>query len=177
MRRAFPYLMCLLVIPAATADLKSASEDGFQILISKTIPLTAEVGYHKFSREFNQWYDSRHSYTGDAANLSLDLQQRCMLEKLPNGGFVRHMEIVFHQPGQTMRMTGGLGPLQEMGVCGSLTVRFHPIPKGGSQVQVTYNVSGQKTLQLDKIAGAVDQVLEEQFTRFEKHCRGTLVKD
>ena len=43
-----------------------------------------------------------------------------MYEKLPDGGFVRHLQIVYYQPGKSLRLTGGLGPLQELGVHGSL---------------------------------------------------------
>lgn len=166
-----------LITPISRAELKSSASDGFQVQITKGISLKHDAAYQMFVDDFNQWYDAQHSYSGKAKNLSLNLKQRCMLETMPNGGFVRHMEIVFHQPGRILRMTGGLGPLQELGVTGALTVRFQPESDNSAQLVVSYNVSGRKSLQLDKIAPAVDQVLSGQFERFARHCRGNLTPE
>jgi hypothetical protein len=40
-----------------------------------------------------------------------------------NQGGVRHMQVVYVDPGKTLRMIGGLGPLQSMAATGSMTVR------------------------------------------------------
>ncbi|MEM0926606.1 MAG: ATPase [Planctomycetota bacterium] len=158
-----------VTLPDAHAKVDVAAGDGFRVTIKQDSLLPPEEAYQKFVSEFSQWYDARHSYSMDARNLSLDLDDRCMLEKLPDGGFVRHMEIVFHQPGKLIRLAGGLGPLQGMGIQGAMTVSFLPAQEG-SQVTLTYVVTGASFLTLDKIAGPVDQVLTEQMTRFQKHC-------
>ena len=108
-------------------------------------------------------------------NLSMDLKQKCMLEKLPDGGFVRHMEIVYCQPGRVFRMNGGLGPLQSMGVAGSLTVSFKEV-EGKTKVTLVYLVSGSSLLKLDQIAAPVNQVLTGQMRRFEKHAASLTAK-
>lgn len=82
---------------------------------------------------------------------------------------MRHMDVVFHQPGKTIRMTGGLGPLQGMGVSGALTYSF--INDGsGSKLNVVYNVAGAEFLKLDRIADPVKEVLSMQMDRFQKYC-------
>jgi len=113
-----------------------------------------------------------HSYSLDAANLSIDLDRRCMLELLPDGGFVRHLEVVFYQPGKSIRMTGGLGPLQGMGVYGALTFVFQPSPDvpEATQVTLTYNVSGADFMGLENIAAPVDTVLGMQLAVFQKYA-------
>ena len=92
-----------------------------------------------------------------------------MYEVLPDGGFVRHMEIVFCQPGKTLRLSGGLGPLQGMGVSGALTFQLE-LKNGQTEITLTYNVSGNPDLQLDKIAPAVDSVLAAQLERLATWC-------
>ncbi|MEM7456559.1 MAG: ATPase [Planctomycetota bacterium] len=147
----------------------NSSSDGFQIQITRQLDVDAGTAYSKLVEEFSMWYDASHSYSGEAANLSLDLEEKCMLERLPDGGYVRHMEIVFHQPGKVFRMTGGLGPLQGMGVTGALTYEFVEGDEG-TEVKMTYNVSGASSLQLDAIAVPVNQVLGLQMDRFANHC-------
>ena len=125
--RFFVFAVVVWAPSILTAQIVRSSPSGFQIKIERKVPLDTVSAYQKFVSGFNQWYDANHSYSGKAENLSLDLKKACMLEKLPDGGFVRHMEIVVHQPGKTLRMTGGLGPLQSMGVSGALTLTFEAV--------------------------------------------------
>lgn len=171
-RFALPSLTVLLLplCSPAAAEVKMASATGFQTVTTCQVELSAAAAYQTLIDDFSTWYDASHSYSGQPANLSLDLERACMRETLPDGGFVRHMEIVYHQPGQMLRMTGGLGPLQGMGVAGALSFAFAE-QEGRTTVTLTYNVSGADFLQLDKIAAPVDGVLQSQLKRFEKHCR------
>ncbi len=99
----------------------------------------------------------------------MDFQQHCLLEKLPDGGFVRHLEMVYHHPGKTLRLCGGLGPLQEMGLAGALTINLRE-KDGQTEITLTYNVTGSAAQQLDQIAPAVDSVLAQQLERLKKYC-------
>lgn len=159
----------LLTCESAFAEIKKSSSTGFVIEIEHQLEVDAKTAYSKLAGDFNKWYDPSHSYSQKAENLSLDLDKHCMYEKLDDGGFVRHMEIVFHQPGKMLRMTGGLGPLQGMGVSGAMTWEFKE-EKGKASVKMTYAVSGADYLQLDKIAVPVEQVLSQQTMRFKNWC-------
>lgn len=154
----------------AEAQVVESSANGFLIQSSHELELGSQEAYAAFVDGFSNWYDASHSYSGQAENLSLDLEKHCMLERLADGGFVRHMEIVFHQPGSVLRMTGGLGPLQGMGVSGAMTFTFSETAEA-SKVEMAYSVSGADHLKLDKIAGPVDQVLKIQLDRFQTYCR------
>lgn len=102
----------------------------------------------------------------------MDLQKSCMFEKLPDGGFVRHMEIVFYQPElRTLRLTGGLGPLQSMGVSGALTFTIEE-KEVGAVVRLHYFVNGSQLLKLDRLSAPVNQVLESQLQSLKKYCDG-----
>jgi hypothetical protein len=73
-----------------------------------------------------RWWDREHTYSGDAKNLSIDPRPGgCFCEALPpHGGGVQHAMVVLAIPGKTLRMVGGLGPLQESGLAGALTFEF-----------------------------------------------------
>ncbi len=155
---------------AVLAEVKSKAPDGFQIRIDRKSAESPQETMKVLVHRFNEWWDASHSYSGDPKNLSMDLQQRCMLEQLPDGGFVRHMEIVFYQPGKLLRLSGGLGPLQGMGVQGALTFSLESNGQG-TQIRLTYNVAGAELMQLDQVAAAVDQVLTEQMDRLQETCQ------
>jgi hypothetical protein len=86
----------------------------------------------------------------------------CFCEKLPGGGGVEHGRVVNIVPGRLLRLETALGPLQELGVAGSLTWQ---VAAGGQAAQstltMTYVVGGYSAGGLDKLAPLVDQVLSQ----------------
>ena len=174
--------MALFLVPFAlssSADVVQSVSNGFQIKVSQKIELDPADSSHAFVHDFNKWWDPSHSYSGEAENLSIDLKQRCFLERLPTdgnekdgneNGFVRHLEVVYYDPCKSIRFTGGLGPLQQMGVCGALTINFK---KDGdtTHLELEYNVSGRLEQGLDKIAPAVDKVISAQMQRYADWCK------
>ena len=86
---------------------------------------------------------------------------------MPQGGSVEHMRVIYAAPGEMLRMSGALGPLQSEAVVGTLTVELSLAPggSGGTEVSWTYVVGGHARLALPEAAGAVDMVLGEQSRR------------
>ncbi|MEM7781883.1 MAG: ATPase [Planctomycetota bacterium] len=154
---------------ACDAQQVSSAPDGFQMTLRQTTILSPEQTSEKMVNDFAKWWDGSHSYSGKAENLSLDLKKMAMFEELPDGGFVRHLEIIYFQPGKAIRLSGGLGPLQPMGVNGSLTISLKKI-ETGTQIDLQYNVSGAAKLSLDKLAGPVQFVLTNQLKRLKNYC-------
>ena len=116
------------------------------------------------------WWNPEHTYSGHSANLTLTLQPGgCWCEKLDNGGFVRHLEVVLVIPEKTLRLTGGLGPLQAMGATGALTFTLRSASPTATTVIAEYSVVGYSRDGLSCVAAAVDQVLAEQLQRFAAH--------
>jgi hypothetical protein len=70
-------------------------------------------------------------------------------------------------PGALLRATGGLGPLQDEAVAGTLTWRLKAVP-GGTEVTQTYQVAGHARAGLEKLAPIVDGVLAEQLSGLQK---------
>jgi len=117
--------------------------------------------------DIGSWWDRKHTYSGRSSNLSLTLRSGgCWCEKLPDGGFVRHLEVVLVIPRQTLRLTGGLGPLQGMGATGALTFTLRSNTPGTTTVAAEYTVVGYSREGLTELANAVDGVLGEAMRRF-----------
>lgn len=150
-------------------DVIATGENGFQIRIIRQIAKPTTEVYDAIVGKIGNWWSSNHTWSGDASNLSIDLQRAAMIEILPDGGFCRHLEIVLHQPGKTLRLRGGLGPLQEMGLDGSLTIKTLA-KDDGTEVVLTYNISGFSPGGFAPLGPLVDGVLTEQVDRLVRFC-------
>ncbi|HEY6513055.1 MAG TPA: hypothetical protein VI032_13805, partial [Burkholderiaceae bacterium] len=114
-----------------------------------------------------RWWSGAHTYSGDAANLSLDAQAGgCWCERWGDGNSAQHGQVMLVQPGRTLRVSASLGPLQELAVNGVLTFTI-AMQETKTILRVTYRVSGAPDAGLDKLAPAVDQVIGHQFKRLK----------
>jgi len=158
-------LMLGLILPQlSVADVLSASREGFSLRVETLSQASPEVSYKAFTA-IERWWDPAHSYGGVADMLSLDVSPGgAFLEKLPDGGFVKHLEVVYAQPGKEIRLLGGLGPLQPMGLTGALTVQFEAYGRGSKTIMF-YNVSGFAATGLENLAPIVDAVQSAQMQR------------
>lgn len=155
----------------AMADVTAIGENGFHIRIDCAIEgKSANEVFQKLTGNWGDWWSGSHTYSGHASRLSIDENHDGLVERLPDGGFVRHMQIVFWQPGKTLRMVGGLGPLQAMGVSGAMTISLRE-KEGQTQLQLEYTVSGFSPTGFENIARAVDSVLVQQLDRFKRYCK------
>lgn len=117
--------------------------------------------------DVGSWWDPKHTYSGRSSNLSLTLKPGgCWCEKLGQGGFVRHLDVVLVMPGKALRLTGALGPLQAMGATGALTFTLRSTSDTSTEVVAEYSVVGYSHEGLKSLAAAVDAVLAEQMKRF-----------
>ena len=133
------------------------------------IAATPRQTYRALTREIRRWWDAEHSYTGKAENFSLDARAGgCFCEKLENGGSVEHMHVVFASPGKMLRMTGGLGPLQQLPVQGVMIFSLSPADSGHTMLHYSYAVSGYTEQGLSDLAGPVDRVQLGQLMRLKR---------
>jgi hypothetical protein len=168
-------LLCVGLRPV-TAEVKDSSAIGFTIQDTVIIATEPSDVYHSLVVDVGRWWNSAHTFSGNANNLSIDDRAGgCFCEKLENGGSVRHLEVVFADPGKTLRMIGGLGPLQAMAVTGSMTWSFSKIDTV-TNVKVTYSVGGYRPGGLQKMAPLVDKVMFEQLTRLKEYIEKKTVK-
>src|SRR3546814_14149253 len=80
------------------------------------------------------------------------------------------MVVVFAEPGKLLRLAGGLGPLQCMGLHGVMEWRLAPI-EGGTRVTLFYRAGRYTPDDLSKFAPAVDRVQTLQLSGFAAHLR------
>jgi len=151
---------------SAVAD---SSAGGFTIKLTYTVKATPAAVYDGFVHNIGEWWNAEHTFSRDAHNLSIEEKPLgCFCEKLPDGGGVRHMEVIYLAPGKALGLSGGLGPLQTMAVTGSMRFVISPA-ESGSELEVTYAVGGYLKPGLDSLAKPVDGVLLEQITRLKNY--------
>ena len=148
---------------AAAAEVTRAGPGGFSVGHALKTTANGDVVYEQLLR-IGEWWNPDHSWSGAAENLHLDLDRRCFCEKLPDGGFVEHLRIVYLAPGETIRLDGALGPLQSMPANGRMEWRIENAG-AGSRVTFSYQVFGDPAAGLEDIAHAVDGVIGEQLAR------------
>jgi uncharacterized protein YndB with AHSA1/START domain len=170
---AMTLVLSALAAAPAMAEVTSVAADGFVSEHRMVLAADPARVYRALTDEVAAWWDAAHSYSGDAANFSLDARAGgCFCEALPNGGSVEHMRVVFAQPGRMLRMQGGLGPLQSMGLSGSMSFELTPDDAGRTVLSYRYAVSGASISDLAKLAEPVDRVQLGQLTRLAAYLAG-----
>lgn len=154
----------------AHAEVEAVGESGFVSRHTVVVEATAEEAWGAIV-EPSGWWNGAHSFSGDAENLTLDAHAGgCFCEVLPAGenravpGSVRHMEVLFADPGTAMRLSGALGPLQSEPLGGILTITLKPTG-GGTRILFEYVVGGTMRFDAGQIGPAVDRVIGEQLGR------------
>lgn len=151
----------LLVSAAGQAAVTQSSPDGFIVEHRLRIAVTPAQAWTTLAQPA-RWWPKEHTWSGEAANLSLDIKPGgCFCEQWKDGG-AEHGRVILFRRNELLRLSAALGPLQDMAVSGVLSVAL-AAKDTGSEAVVTYRVSGTPAHALDKIAPAVDQVIGLQF--------------
>jgi uncharacterized protein YndB with AHSA1/START domain len=146
-----------------------ASTSGFTVRTTVAIRAAPGDVYQRLVRNIGDWWNPSHTFSGNAHNLSIEEKTMgCFCERLPGGGGVRHMEVVYVAPGKTLRLSGALGPMQAIAASGSMTIELSAA-EGGTKLEVTYAVAGYLPAGMNTWAAPVDGVVEEQFTRLKNY--------
>jgi uncharacterized protein YndB with AHSA1/START domain len=155
-------------VKATQGSAAQVSPTGFLVRHTTTIGAPPERVYDALVQQIGSWWSSDHTFSGDARNLSLDARPGgCFCEKLKDGGGLEHMRVIYVAPGEMLRLSGALGPLQAFGLAGSLTWALKAVPDG-TTVELSYSVGGFFAGGFEKIAPAVSAVLEDQLQRFKR---------
>lgn len=148
---------------SANADVIAASSGHYTLRHEAVSPLAPDAIWNRLVHP-ETWWSPAHSYSGDAANLSLDLRAGGLWKEEWNGGAVAHGTVLYINPGEQLRLSAPFGPLQSMAVNVVWTITV--LPEGsGSRVIFDEVANGSDASNLDKIAGAVDGVKAEAIAR------------
>ena len=169
MRHSPLLILSVCVAAPAVAEVKSATPSGFDIESKAVVSADPAETYAALAR-VGEWWNSEHTYSGDAANMTLEAKAGgCFCEAIPEGGgTIEHGRVIYARPGQALRVQGGLGPLQSEAVVGTLTWSLKPVD-GGTEVTQSYVVGGYVRGGADKFAPIVDQVLGQQLAGLVRH--------
>lgn len=107
--------------------------------------------------EPSTWWEPSHTYSGNAANLSLTAAAGGAWREDWEGGSIVHGEVLYVKDGEELRLSAPFGPLQAMAVNVVWTITIAPHEEG-SLVRFTEVANGTSASGLDRLAPAVDGV-------------------
>ncbi|MFY2764708.1 SRPBCC domain-containing protein [Arenimonas sp. MALMAid1274] len=150
--------LAVAVAAPATAAVKDSSPSGFTVENSAVVATDRQTTWNALVEEVGRWWPRDHTWWGQASELSIQPRAGgCFCETNGNQQ-AQHLTVSFVDPGRTLRMTGGLGPLQGMGLHGALEFRLEDDKAGGTRVTLWYRAGGYTPDDLSKFAPVVDQV-------------------
>jgi len=160
--------LTLAAMPAA-AEVTASGEAGF-VSHHEVLVDAAPAAAWAALVEPRGWWNGDHSYSGDPANMSLEARPGgCFCEAIPGpdgapAGQIEHMRVLYVVPGSTLRLSGGLGPLQSEAVTGVLTMTLGA-EGGRTRIEWDYVVGGYMRMPMADMAPLVDRVVGEQLLR------------
>ena len=167
MRQLICLTALLMASSGAVAEVTDSAENGFTTVHEVLVNAPRARTWQAAVDEIGKWWSDDHTVNGDAGRMAIEsTPQGCFCETFANGGGIVHMTVTFVNPGITLRLTGGLGPLGLMGVNGNMTWEFFDALEG-TQVRFTYVVGGYRPGGLDAIALPVDYVIGEALARMQ----------
>jgi uncharacterized protein YndB with AHSA1/START domain len=164
--------LAIVLMAAQSAAVHAAVTDqqatGFAIEETALIAASPDKVYAALL-EPAKWWNPRHTFSGNAANLTLDAKAGgCLCETLPNGGSALHLTVVDVEPGSTLRLRGPMGPFQAEGVESALT--FTLKADGiGTALTLDNNAGGYMKGGFGKWPALADGMLSDLVMRLQRY--------
>ena len=173
--RSFPMATVAMVLwlaaaGLARAEIKDVSPSGFTIENSQVVPVDAMTAWNALVDDIGRWWPKDHTWWGDASKLSIQPSAGGCFCEIDGARQASHMTVTFVDPGKTLRMTGGLGPLQGMGLSGALEWRFAPA-EGGTRITLYYRAGGYSPDDIGKFVPVIDKVQGVQLGGLAQYLR------
>jgi len=160
-------ILCAILTSPLRGEVIESTAAGFLVRHTAAINAPPATVYAALTDGVGGWWDPAHTFSHDARNLSVDAKPGgCFCERLPDGGGVEHMRVVYASPGKLLRLTGAIGPLQEAALAGTMT--WNLLSAGGvTTVELTYAVGGFRAGGFRDLPTDVDGVLRGQLARLK----------
>jgi uncharacterized protein YndB with AHSA1/START domain len=163
---AIAALAVLGVLPVS-AKVVDSQTNGFVIQQTVQIAAPPDKVYAALIQPAT-WWNSGHTYSGDAKNLSMDAKAGgCFCETLPNGGSVQHATVAYADPGAALTLRGPFGPFQDQGVDGALSFTL-TAKDGGTELALQDVIGGYMAGGFGDWGAKADAMLAEQVARLKK---------
>lgn len=168
---AFALATAMMLAPGSStlARVHEQADAGFVLRHAADVPASAEQAWQLLVSPA-RWWRPVNTYSGDAANLSLDPRAGgCFCEIMPSltspraapRGSAEHMHVVYVEQPRALRMTGALGPLQSGAATGTLTIMLKPQGQG-TRIMWEYVYGGYVRGDARVMAEAIDAMLGAQ---------------
>lgn len=165
-------IACLLVLagsPAHAAVIDSGP-GGFTVENVVEVQASPGAAWQALVDDVDAWWPKDHSWWGAQGRFSISARAGgCFCEKASGGRQAEHLRVTFVDPGKTLRLVGGLGPLQGMGLHGALEFRVAPAGEGRTRITLWYRVGGYGPDDLSTFAPVVDRVQAQQLGALARH--------
>ena len=169
MRGVIGVVLAALAVGAARAEVVDVTAQGMHLREVVQVKASAAETYDALLR-VGDWWSSGHSFSGDARDMRLEPNVGgCWCERLPDGGELRHLEVVAVEPGKGLRLFGSLGPMQFSGAAGNMNWTIAE-KDGVSTVTFDYAAGGYFKGGFPAFAPGADRVLDEALKRFKSYA-------
>ena len=164
------FLIALLVATAALAEVRDSSRAGFTVENTATVPVDSAAVWRALVEDVDEWWPRDHTWWGAASKLSIESRAGGCFCEISGDRQAAHMQVAFVDPGRTLRLLGGLGPLQGMGLHGVMEWRLEPLD-GGTRITLHYRAGGYTPDDLSQFASVVDAVQAQQLGALAEYLR------
>ncbi len=155
--------------PVAQAAVKDQAASGFTVENSEWVPAKPEAAWDALLA-VGRWWPKDHTWWGDASRLRIEAHAGGCFCEIDGARQAQHMTVVFAEPGKLLRLTGGLGPLQGMGLSGAMEWRLAE-ENGGTRITLWYRAGGYTPDDLRTLAPIVDRVQGQQLGGLVEYLR------
>jgi hypothetical protein len=150
-------LAFLFLLQPAYAEVLFVSDSGFVIENKIQTEQSPADAWAVFIDQVDEWWPKDHTWWGEEGALSISAMAGGCFCETSGDRSAEHMHIAFVDPQRLLRMTGGLGPLQGLGMYGSLDWAFSAGSEG-TEITLTYRVQGNYPDGFAELAPIVDSV-------------------
>lgn len=164
-------LVAALALTAAAplqAEVKDASPAGFTVENVRVVPVSPDAAWQALVGRVDQWWPRDHTWWGDRGRLTIQPHVGGCFCELAEAQQAQHLQVVFVDPPRTLRMIGGLGPLQGMGLGGVLEFRLAAEGEG-TKITLWYRAGGYAPDDIGQFAATVDRVQALQLGGLAAH--------
>lgn len=150
-----------LACASAQAELGHTDDYGFEVKIERTVTASQTKAYQQMLN-VGQWWNKDHTWFGESDKMYIEPKvQGCFCE-INGDKQALHMTVSYVDPNNEIRMIGGLGPLQSLGVHGGMSFKFEKLAEHKTKIVFNYKVVGTMQGGLKPLAPVVDKVLTLQ---------------
>lgn len=140
------------------AEVIEASEEHFVLVHEEVSPLAPDALWDRLM-EPALWWDPNHTYSGDAANLSMEDTAGSYWREDWDTGSVIHGQVLLVKEGEELILSAAFGPLISTAADCRWTIRLEATENGGTLIKSSHTVAGAPGTGLEDLADPVDFVM------------------